>query len=794
MNIFCIRFSLLLGFLLSLFPINACGDYFSEDNEFMLFRRALTGNKSFLPFYYTSVQDFNSNRSDAGDAEGLQNVKEWEKFVNDKSVRWMDIYNANYNLDADEFIQNSRFPSYRKKLKSTFVDWLYRKENKAVLEYFMLAKQVESKQYLQEDSWSPFTPDLKTLHELIEVARLGVEKNSGFLKERYLFQWIKIMHYTGGSNDQFQAMQKAFDDQLKDKHSVIANWAYYYIATQQPTEEEKVKYLLEAFYRTQEKRFVIVMDWYRTIMNFDVSKLSSGHLKEAYWAIKGLRKYNQALEIIKEVYAINPNSEFLAPLMEREVNKVENYLWSKQLLGHENLNDDLDFIYYYWNDEINRQHTHSTWYLRNLISTFSQFDISNTKNRIVQKLALSHLHLLNNDPHSSYHVLEQLSPQKGTKLHEQYVMEKILCFGQLKDITQPAVKQELADLIRAYKELGNEQVGWDDNRWGYDQNFMEEVDDLDELYIYLSHCYELRGDKLTAGLLAQKAKISRATHGYYIRWIEQRAEYRNEDYEFDPINVYPNIVYFDYKASVEEVEELIAFKHKKDKTEFETLISPNVWCSDDFYKDLMVTKYVRKNELHKAYAIAKTIKDDFWEKAYEFKSYLPKTDIRQLKDVKWEKYPKAKQISKALPLQTLVELLDKVQNKDKYTADQLAKLYLELGNAYYNMGYFGQFWMLTGYGWSGSEYYEGKIDEPPYGFYSANHEAKNQYYFNSIGLEYYNKALAIVKDQELKALITLNKHSAAITKESRVSKSDWEALKSTKVFGYAKTLCPDIRW
>ena len=232
MRTFCIRFSLLLGFLLSLFPINACGDYFSEDNEFMLFRRALTGNKSFVPFYYNSIHNYNSHRSDAGDAEGLQNVKEWETFVNDKSVRWIDIYNANYNLDADEFVQNSRFPSYRKKLKNTFVDWLYRKENKAVLEYFVLAKQVESKQFLQEDSWSPFTPDLKTLRDLIEVARIGVEKNSGFLKERYLFQWIKIMHYTGGSNDQFQAMQKAFDDQLKDKQTVIANWAYYYIATQ----------------------------------------------------------------------------------------------------------------------------------------------------------------------------------------------------------------------------------------------------------------------------------------------------------------------------------------------------------------------------------------------------------------------------------------------------------------------------------------------------------------------------------------------------------------------------------
>lgn len=788
-----VLFSLIYTFVFTSFHTISCGDFFSEDNEFMLFRRSLTGNKSFLPFHYTLLHDFNSHRSDAGDGEGLKNVKEWEDFVNDKSVRWVDIYNANYNFDANEFVQNSRFPSWRKKLNNTFVDWLYRPENKEVREYFILAKEIESKQFLREDYWSPFTPDLSSLSDLLHVVRSGVEKNAGFLKERYLFQWIKIMHYTSGSDDMQIAMQRAFDKTLKDSKSVIADWAYYYIATQQASVDAKVNYLLEAFSRTQEKRYVIVADWYRTIMQVDVNKLENDRLKEAYWAIKGLRKHNKALDIIKEVYALNPNSDFLPPLLEREVNKVENYLWSDQMLGNLNLSDELDFIWWDWSEEKEGKHTNSKWYIRNLIATFSQFNVKQPKNKAVLQLALSHLHLLNDDPHSSFHVLENVSVQKETKLYEQYVMEQILCFGQLKDITQSEVKQELADLIQSYKQLGNEQVGWSKNYWGYEQNFIEEEDDLDELFTYLSRCYELRGDRVTAGLLSQKAKISRGTHGYYLRWIDQSPE-DIEKAESDVINVYPNIVYFDYNGSIDDVKSLIALKHKEDKTDFEKLISPNVWCSDDFYKDLIVTKHVRMNQIHEAYEVAKTIQMDFWETAYDFKDYLPRQDIRQLKQVKWDKYEKSAQISKSIPLKALVELLDKVKNKEKYTADQMAKIYLELGNAYYNMGYFGEFWMLTGYGWSSSEFYDGNINEPEYGFYWANKEAQKQYYLNENGLDYYNKALQIVKDPELKALITLSKHATAITPESRVSKRDWDALKRTKVFSYAKTLCPDIRW
>ncbi len=786
-------FSLLLAFLFTSFHTIACGDYFDQENEFMLFRRALTGNKSFLPFYYTSMYDFNSNQSDAGDAEGLKNVKEWEKFINDESVRWGDIYKANYNMDASDFVQNSRLPSWRKKQKNTFVDWLYRKENKAVLEYFIFAKAVESKQYLQENNWSPYTPDLSSLRDLVQMARSGVENNYGFLKERYLFQWIKIMHYTGGSDDMQIAMQREFGQTFKDKRSVIADWAYYYIATQQPTQEEKVNYLLEAFYRTQEKRYVIVADWYRTIMKVDVNQLENDRLKEAYWAIKGLRKQSKALDIIKEVYAINPNSEFLPPLLEREVNKAENYLWSNQLLGNLNLSDEFDFIWWDWSEDKETKHTNSKWYIRNLIAAFGEFNINHSKKKAVLQLALSHLHLLNDDPHSSFHVLEKVSVQKGTKLYEQYVMEQIMCFGQLKDITQPQVKQELADLIQAYKQLGNDQVGWNDNYWGYAQNFIEEEDDLDELFTYLSRCYELRGDRVTAGLFSQKAKISRGNHGYYLRWIDQSpADIENA--ESDVINVYPNIVYFDYNGSINDVKSLIALKHKEDKTDFEKLISPNVWCSDDFYKDLIVTKYVRKNQIKEAYEVAKTIQPDFWENAYEFKDYLPKQDIRQLKDVNWKRYAKSTQISKTIPLKTLVGLLDKVKNKEKYTANQLAKIYLELGNAYYNIGYFGEFWMLSGYGNSTSEFYDGKIEKPYAGFYWANREAQKQYYLNENGLDYYNKALQIVKNSELKALITFCKHSTAITSEGRVRKQDWDALKGTKVYAYALTRCPDIRW
>src|SRR5690606_34583681 len=195
-------------------------------------------------------------------------------------------------------------------------------------------------------------------------------------------------------------------------------------------------------------------------------------------------------------------------------------------------------------------------------------------------------------------------------------------------------------------------------------------------------------------------------------------------------NTYGAIVFFDKYATIENIYQLMVFKNKKEKTPFEKFITPNIWSDDDFFLDLIGTKYMRDENYKKALAVFEKIKPDFWESTYFYKDYIPTESIFDLGYLApWDSvtYKSYSKVSKKEIVADLVAIEDKIANLNA-SKEQLAMYYYQLGNAKINMTYNGNFWMMISYGNFYGENMTDKGNYYTYSFYPNYIKYGDQYY------------------------------------------------------------------
>lgn len=745
---------------------NACGPSLMNDEvRIAVFANSLDEQRSMSPFYY-SESYLNGYKADPTGVDYKRNCDEWISFGKNSFIK-KDVYSIQYQTDPDYFFKIIEDKSYSEHRENTFIQWLLKKENKAALEYMKLAKKIEETQFGEDDPWREKAPtQFDRMQALLEevLKKLKSEKNE-FLKQRYAFQAVKLAHYGNGLTN-IEAM-KIYHDVIEKSNSVILGWAQLYIGLMQDNDGERLRYMLKAYENSEEKKVFCYQNISRAELDSIIANTKDNQEKETAIAMRSSKNFGRGLSQLKEINAINPNSKYIPFLLTREINKLENWIWTTQMTGFETYSpearEEYDFDYDTPQKEIDQ------FVAKNLqkdlryaaeVRTFLENQLSaKNKNTDFIKLSVAHLYNLTNEHQKALEVCETIAKQKTPQLEQQRNIEMLISIAYSKDITTEENKQLMMPYI---KYLGEEKYwkGGDINyNVYYDWNGyeFEKAEFSDGTLLLLSKRYQALGDIVTSGLLLLKSNI---TVNQYIGWCWN-------DGDSNAVN-YRQFGYFDKHASPDDMEHLIELKHKKNKTAFEQFISPKQWAKDDAYRDVKGTMYLREKQYHKALNEFAKMNPDFWQTHYEYAEYIPKHSITSLNGfAQWDNTPSKefKQVSKYELIKELVAKQDSTQLKS-ITNEKRAQLYCEIGNAQFNMTYYGNSWMMTSYGKSTDELYGDRYTSFAfYNFYPLVLKYGKDYYQCQAAMESYHKALEYAVKDETKArcylaLIMCEMHAA----------------------------------
>ncbi len=737
---------------------NACGPSLAVDEVRMaVFSNAWDEHHTMSPFYY-SENYLNHYDADPAGVDYQRNCQEWVSFGNN-AFSEKDVYLLQYETDSEQFFKFLENPGDNDILKNAHTTWLLMKENKDALEYMKIAKKIEETQFGDDDPWREHaSTNQSSMIELQEevLNKLKTEKNE-FLKQRYAFQAVKLGHYCQEQKpEKAGEAQKIFHDIIAKSNSVILGWSQMYVGLMQESNSERVRYLIRAYENSEQKKIFCYQNISRASLDSVITNTTDSKEKETALAIRSSKNFGRGLTQLKEITAINPNSKYIPFLLTREINKLENWIWTNKVAGFETYSPEALEEYTFEYDT--PQNDIDKFVAKNLqkdlhyaveVRTFLENSLLTAKNNNdFVKLSIAHLYNLKSEHEKALEICETIAKQKQPQLEKQRNIETLISIAYSKDVTEEANKQLILPYI---KQLGqsdywnthsqNEDYGDQYDQWrAYS---FEKSQWSNGTLLLLSKRYQTLGDIVTAGLLRSK---SNSPVNQYIGWSW-------EDTDSNSVN-YKQFGYFDKYADTGDIDNLIKLKHKKNKTAFEQFISLGTWAKDDTYRDLKGTIYLRRRNYRKAMEEFAKISPDFWQTNYEYAEYLPTQSITSMNSVaSWDNT-----VGKNFTLVSKYELIKELVEKQDSTQmsgisnENRARLYCEIGNAQFNMTRQGNAWMMMSYGKNINELTDERSwSYAYYDFYPQSIKCGKDYYKCQAAIESYNKALEYAKKDETKA-------------------------------------------
>jgi hypothetical protein len=738
-----------LSLLCSILPfhtLTSCGPNLSADeSRLALFRTELDGKSGFRPFNY-GENLFARMETNPDKTDQQLNSMEWVAFSNNE-VKKEDVFQVQCLTRPDSFLRAYKSGDWHAFKNNSFIRWLQKKENLSSLEYMSIAKKVEASFQPPADPWDTIEikkPSLASLTSL-EAVDAVTKHLPVFLKERYSFQAVKLLYY-GGVNGHYEALHNIYDKNLKGKKTIVAAWAMFYYGMTQEDRNERTSTLLNAFDASDEKKHACYLDISKEDINNLEKNTSDSKTRLLINTLRAIKNNEQSLKEIDAVYQEDPKSKYVPFLITREINKLENWIWSGDILGF--------YANYRLDDSATGTRNYKKVRLRDeqYLDAFSNW-ISNHLNPHEPFLVLAKVHLLNMQRKfaDAQNLLNKLPGILNNNLEIQRQIEKIIILSQSASIIAVATKQEIVSSIKKMMALDTSfkfhlNHGFENGDDYY--NSSENEDDLAELMMLLSNSYKNAGDILTASLLFSKMQITVNAYGSF--------SYSSEgDY-------YNSISFLDRYGSPEDIDRLLQFKHDRKKTAFEKLITPVKWDADDKYKELKGTILVRQKKYKEAMDVFNQISPTYWNDHYQFKDNLPSYSVTHTGGLipgeksKPKEYP---YVSKKLILKDILDLQEKINTTNDYRTK--AMLNYQLANCYFNISYFGKAWMMFSYGRWADDFKKdiySNYNWADYSFYPNSIKYRKDYYEYNTAIETYKKALNLTRDKELaaKCLLALN--------------------------------------
>lgn len=695
----------------------ACGWSVSpETSRLALFKAQREGFFKLTPFYYSADYYYSTNTISGVDQE--LNCLEWKKKLGNL-IDPKDVHTILYETDSEQFENAYESKSLKKVFdKNTFIEALLLSKNKAFLNYILFAKKLEynSNTDVKWESWGQVGYGSKD-HKMADLddfeKKIKLTKDA-FLKQRYAFLILRYSFYAQDKNEVIRLYDTYF---AENKSTILEPWALYYKALCVDNFPLQNYLLSKVFASCEEKAFAVLQHYNWKLTSETLALAQNDEERSVILSIESFRNPAPDLKTIEQVYKLSPNSINLSFLIGREINKLEDWIFTPQYTNNGSPSVVFDGVSWYDDyakakeENFNKDILHLRALEYFLISIREQTS-GDQKDYITA--AIAQLCFIDDDIESGKKYTTMISDKANASIQMQKNIQLALVSLKQDDLKSEKVQNQLFKYFDSVENLVETDFGLFKN--------------LYSLYRIASADFAKQGDRVTSGLLMMKS--DQKNEGEY-------SVYNNPYF-------YSYIGYFDRTATVEDVDRLMALQQKEDKTPFEKYICSGTIASNiNYYKDLKGTIAFRNNNLELAYETFASMPKDFWEKNYSFADYLnenpftPKI-LQKDKERKFDyRFNKADFIAKLIQL--------KKQNT--------ASSNLQLAHAYFNVSYLGNSWMMVAYDWTSGESYVDYV----YGDNSENEKAyqKGNYYGLTMARMYYEKALKMSKNNNEKALASL---------------------------------------
>ncbi len=721
------NFSTLFLFFLSSNTFSCGWSESYETSRLALFRAS---RPSFIKLGdYAYSLDLYSATAQVSNRDQKTNCQEWVSKLGG-NIKVDDVYSILYQTDSEVFenaMQSNTLESVFK--ENSFIKSLNLLKNKAFLNYISVAKQMEYNNQIDGkwEAWdaadNQFEGANNFANRIVEFDKLIKNSKDPFLKQRYAFLSLRAAFY----NQSPQNLQELYDTYFaKNTKTILAPWAMYYMALGIENKALANYYLSKVLVNCDDKGNAVIRHFNEKLTEETLVFAKSDFERGIIKSIKLMYNPAPALEDLKEIALLIPESEYFSFLVQREVNKIEDWIFTPKY-SNSTRSDYIDY------DENKTEADYAKTRLENEQKDLKYLKDLNTllieiqaKSSGEQKdflsAAIAQLYFINDEIDLGNTYSQQITTNANPSIQLQKNVQLALVALKQNDIKSIETQEKLYNCFNNI------------------ENAVENDDTLFKsmysLYRIASADFYDKKDIITAGLLFMKSGNKQDNFGEYSSY--------STDYYYSNKYFYSYIGYFDRTATITDIDVLIALAQKSDKTNFEKYIcSGNITQDINVYRDLKGTLAFRNNDLELASKTFDEMPKDFWKNTYEFKNYLNENPF----------FPKALQIdstsrsftydfNKAQFVRTMINLRDSKSASD----------YLKLANAYFNVSSYGNSWMMTSYEQSGGSYNDY--------IYGDSLENQKKYglgnYLNlNLAKEYYQKALQLSKNKEQKAVCSL---------------------------------------
>ncbi|TAF67884.1 MAG: hypothetical protein EAZ55_02380 [Cytophagales bacterium] len=699
-----------ISIVFATFPIqifqSTCGGYSDSWLYYYNFLEptALIPNKAYQPFHFTfdRLYDYEWNSYEAKTAD---NIKEWQQYANQQASE-EDIIAYLYKANKEDaqkivdYIQGKNRSLGNQWGNNSFVKYIVEKKDAETAEYILFAKNCEPHLYWEYD-WiydAPPQQDFGVMETLLTqgIATQQKTKNAN-LKLRYAYQIVRLAFQL----TQYEKAIQYYDQMIAplNSSSTIKYWALNYKAgalQRIGKQGESAYYFSIVFDKCPNKRVSAYYsfkieeekEWQQAL-----ALCQNSREKTTLYLLRGIKPEANALEEMKNIYALDPSSDQIALLLIREINKLEYALLDTEL------NENLLFIEN--PQEISTKEAYLS--LQTLQSWITQVaKEQKTQQPALWQIASFYLQFLEGKRNESLQGLKTLAETTN----------------------DPALKKQAKDLILVFQITLSTQNSQENYAQTLETTLFEEVNQNQSPSIQQ---YYARAMERFYALKGLHLRSMMCQGGLYTL----RSQYNNQ-----------------------LIEEALQLIDKPSKTPYEQQLCLRL--NGVYEKNKTLTTELNTQAKHNLLEIKATLHlaNRQWGEAIKLLQALPggfldievsdPFQVMNLNDCIRCEYTGTK-YNKLQYAKKMLELEQKA-NASNNSEEQL-KIHQQIANAYYNTSHYGHAWEILDYERGGSDIY---LHE-----YYTKHEtgyAFINYFDNQWAYLYYQKAANIAKNLKNKEL------------------------------------------
>ncbi len=679
-----------------------CGWEPMPDDYYNIFDHKLFKLPLLKPFFLSDNDFFDYDRTGPLSPE-TANLKTWLKhFKNLPTIDNIDdiIYKSDKNdlIKIKEFLETGNPDSLKSKYENnTLIEYWKRHDYKSDLNYLIYAKECEPYVYI-DDAWKPRNMNPEKMTELSKAGEGSYLKcKNNFLRDRYVYQMVRLLHYSGKYREAIDMYDKYFEN---GKHDLIQYWALEHKAgcLYSLKKYAEANLLFARIFNDCPSRRITCACSFKygsdSLYNATLKLCGSTGEKTALITLAAYRSGEVNVDAMEKIYELDPKSNYLELLLERSISEMEREI----LPPRYDILEEYGVDYKY---EI-------TGPFKKLAEEVSKIAKENkTKHPYLWYFAAGYIYTLSDE---------------SSKAEEFYVKAKQLCpTNDLSYINRIKIA-EIISSVNALTKIDKDAEAelYTELSWLRNNRDLVKLKSKDAFYYIMSILgakYKAQNDTIKWNL-CMGAKL--ITDDWWNYTNKPALGYRlTKDYYREPL------------------QQIYDFIETKNLSLFEKFLVDN-YCYDEFsLREIIGTKLLLEHKYNEAVKIFNP--DGYYDYLDDnFKKLPADPFIIHINDCHDCDYVGRR--DRTYNKLTFAERMAELENLAKTDTSNKAKYFFLLANGYYNTTMYGNNWWAIVYSQLNHGFYE-----------NISLNLPNEFYDCSTAQEYYTKAMNAAKDSEFAA-------------------------------------------